>query len=90
MNDYHQFTAKCLGDHVAPRKLTEHSHVFLSVVKHTQTVIRRSKSTVETPPIEMLNMNAERMDIHDAMDKYKVLSWEKLDVTFKLSFCYVT
>ncbi|VIO94868.1 Phospholipase d protein 1, putative [Brugia malayi] len=59
------------GDHEAPRKLTEHNHVLLSVVKHTQTVIRRSKSTAETPPIEMLNMNAERMDIHDAMDKYK-------------------
>ncbi|EJD74136.1 phospholipase D [Loa loa] len=59
------------GDIEAPRKLTEHGHVFLSVVKHTQTVIRKPKSTVEIPPIEMLNMSAERMDIHDAMDKYK-------------------
>ncbi|KAM3718441.1 Phospholipase [Dirofilaria immitis] len=54
-----------------PRKLTEHNHVFLSVVKRTHTAIRRSKSAVEAPPIEMLNMNAEKMDIHDAMDKYK-------------------
>ncbi|VDN88626.1 unnamed protein product [Brugia pahangi] len=69
-----QFILQYLGDHEAPRKLTEHNHVLLSVVKHTQTVIRRSKSTAETPPIEMLNMNAERMDIHDAMDKYKVFS----------------
>uniref|UniRef100_A0A915PPP7 Phospholipase n=1 Tax=Setaria digitata TaxID=48799 RepID=A0A915PPP7_9BILA len=59
------------GEQASSRKITEHSHVFLSVVKHTQTVIRRSKSTVEPPPIEMLNMSVEKMDIHDAMNKYK-------------------
>lgn len=53
------------------QKLSEHN-VLLSVVKHTQTVIRRSKSIPTTPPIEMLNVNAERMDLHDAMNKYKV------------------
>ncbi|VDO53744.1 unnamed protein product [Onchocerca flexuosa] len=59
------------GDYASPRKLTGNNHVFLSVVKHTHTVIRKSKSTIEAPPIEMLNMSAEKMDIHDAMDKYK-------------------
>uniref|UniRef100_A0A1I8ECW6 Phospholipase n=1 Tax=Wuchereria bancrofti TaxID=6293 RepID=A0A1I8ECW6_WUCBA len=67
----HKKSLRNEGDYETRRKLTEHSHVILSVVKHTQTVIRRSKSTAGTPPIEMLNMNAERMDIHDAMDKYK-------------------
>ncbi|VDK80287.1 unnamed protein product [Onchocerca ochengi] len=59
------------GDCASPRKLTGNNHVFLSVVKHTHSVIRKSKSAIEAPPIEMLNMNAEKMDIHDAMDKYK-------------------
>ncbi|VDN38165.1 unnamed protein product [Gongylonema pulchrum] len=54
----------------APTKPAEHGHGLISMVKRTQSAIR-SKSAVAAPPIEMLNMNAEKMDIHDAMDKYK-------------------
>lgn len=65
-----------LGIEKTPAKSVEHG--LLSVVRRTQTVIRRSRSTVAAPPIEMLNMNAEKMDIHDAMDKYKVRISENL------------
>ncbi|VDN02247.1 unnamed protein product [Thelazia callipaeda] len=54
-----------------PRKSCEHGGIFLSVVKRTQSAVRKSKSSVEAPPIEMLNMNAGKMNIQDAMNKYK-------------------
>lgn len=80
-----QFIAECLGDRSTPQKLTEHNHVFLSVVKRTQTAIKRSKSTPAAPPTEILHMNAESMGIHDAMDKYKVYSLGKVSI---LSFFF--
>lgn len=52
--------------------MTENNNAFLSVVKPKQITLKRSKSTV-IPPIEMLNLSAEKMDFHDAIDKYKVL-----------------
>ncbi|VDK78403.1 unnamed protein product [Litomosoides sigmodontis] len=59
------------GERSTPQKLTEHNNALMSVVKRTQTAIKRSKSTPAAPPTEMLRMNAESMGIHDAMDKYK-------------------
>ncbi|KAL3995479.1 Phospholipase D Active site motif family protein [Acanthocheilonema viteae] len=57
-----------VGDHTIPQKSTEQN--ILSVVKHTRTVMK-SKSISAAPPIEMLNINAEKMYIDDALDKYK-------------------
>uniref|UniRef100_A0A914RB00 Uncharacterized protein n=1 Tax=Parascaris equorum TaxID=6256 RepID=A0A914RB00_PAREQ len=45
---------------------------FFSVVKHS--TMPRSRATTDAPPMEMVSMDAQRMEVHDALNRYKVAS----------------
>uniref|UniRef100_A0A915B7M1 Phospholipase n=3 Tax=Parascaris univalens TaxID=6257 RepID=A0A915B7M1_PARUN len=42
---------------------------FFSVVKHS--TMPRSRATTDAPPMEMVSMDAQRMEVHDALNRYK-------------------
>lgn len=65
----HNFAVLIIADSTILNKKVKKN--FLNVVKESHLAIRRTKS-IAAPPIEMLNMDAEKMDIADALKKYKV------------------
>lgn len=48
-----------------------HRLKFSAAMKRSLSAMQRS-SHPGGPPIEMVSVNAEKMDIHDALNKYKV------------------